>query len=274
MKVSRILLLTNYTPDLVELSFKDPASQNPFQVTFTSGLGAPEDIDWGSTPAGYEAKLPPRDVVIRLGLNPDWGSGEDYSILRTRLARMIHATRSGNIVIGLADDEEVIAALQGRIVKMEVDPHSKTPDVEFTINCKDGMLRGLELTEVPLAGLSPIETVITDDLSTAPHGALLAVKFNAPATTFSFTGGEDEEPWVFQTTPIGTTFLVNDILICSSMHNDRQLVIQRGATAIPIADSIHAGSDWPVIFPRPNTIVCSGDVSWHAIKYATAYWGI
>lgn len=269
MRLTSVVLMNDYTPEPIVLSFEDPASQNPYQCLEISGLDA-DDINWGNNGTGYEAKLRNREVGVRVKLHPEWSDDETYSSLRDQLFRIIQTSRSGELTLGFMDGETIVATISGRVVKMEAVTFTKTPEMEMTISCKDPMLRGEEITSVDVSEFNPALTAVVDDVSTAPHGVVFALKFNAPTATFTILG---DGSWTFQTSPSGG-FLTNDVVRISSVFGEKGLTILRGASVIPIADSITAGSVWPMIFPGHNGFICSGDVDWEEIEYFTAFWGI
>lgn len=273
MKVTQVTLFNESTPEPLVLSFKDPSSQNPYQANNIMGLDA-DDIMWGLNGGRQEAKIRNRQVVARIGLNPRWAQSETYSDLRDKVFRIIQSTKTGEISLGFYNESNYIATISGRVIKMEASTFTKTPEMQVTIECRDPMLRGPKVVLVPVSGLDPTNTIITDSLSTAPHGVALWFRFNSPASTITIRSHDDLE---FRATPIGTTFQTNDLLVCSSVYNNKRLFIQRGSTQpvqIPIADAIHSTSSWPIIFPGENHISVSGNVTWDHIRYNTAYWGI
>jgi hypothetical protein len=129
-------------------------------------------------------------------------------------------------------------------------------------------------TDVNLSGFDPGYTILTDDLSTAPHGFQFVLLFNANVNTVII-----EDPtvnnWVFQVTPSGG-FLSNDMLYFSSEAKNKYLYIDRGGEIIHLADSVSFESVWPIMFPGENhfTVSTANLLTWGTIQYTPTYWGI
>jgi hypothetical protein len=270
MRITRIGLKSKVVQDPLILSFQDPSSENPYQVTLLDGLGA-DDIGWNHTSAGYEATQRSRKVVVQVKLNPKWAAGESYSSLRDRLFRLVQSTRTGQLTLTFYDDEEVVASLSGQIVKMEPNVFTQEPEVSFEISCKNSMLLGPLLSPTVIPNANPQLFIINDQVSTAPHGGIFQFKFNAPMATFVLLG--DETAWTFIVEPVGG-FILNDILVISSLTNEKSVTLLRYGATTPIADAIRQGSVWPMIFPRSNAFLYSTNVTLQITKYPTAYWGI
>lgn len=277
MQITGVSLLSNLSADPLIFSFEDPASENPYQVNGMTGL----DVDeiqrkfYGTGGSGqkfYDRTLPKRDVTVRLGLNPQWADGQTHSDLRDQLYRTISSSRTGSVYLAFYNGEDVVALLVGEVVKMEAALFESKQEMQVSLECKDPMLRAPLQLEVDIEGLDPADTTITDNVSTAPHGAVFLVKFTGDEDTFVING--DEESF-FSVTPIGVGgFQVDDTLLISNEYGARGVVMWRGTTPTVIADGIDQGSSWPIIFPGDNHFECVGDVEWEYIKHTPTYWGV
>lgn len=280
MKVTSIELNPSVSTDACVFSFKDPTRLNSFNVLDIEGLGAdgivPQFyIGSGSGAKFYNLAPIPRELVFDIEFNPNFAAGETYPGLRDRLYKMIASSRIGQLDVEFKNGNLIVAVVSGFITKLEPAIFSKTPGAKLTINCSDGLLRGKNLIEVDVSDMDTDETLIVDDLSTAPHGVSfeLVVTGNIFGITFrdavlSFTRFEIE--------PVGG-FLIGDVLHVSSEVNEKEVYLVRGGNTIHLADTIRPSAKvWPVIFPGENNIVIEGGGSfeWQAISYKPAYWGI
>lgn len=277
MKLTSVEIHPDGSSQVAVLSFRDPKAQNPYNVKGITGLDAEEIVPraYGSSGAVkfYNLALAKRTIVIRIGLNPDFSTGT-YSDLRDALYKMIASSRTGKVQIQFKNDTVAVAAVSGSVAKVEAPQFEKTQEVHITVNCDDPMLKAVDPTVVPIAGLDPALTVITDDVSTAPHGLTFDVTYTAPTASIQITD-PDDPTWVFEVIP-GGGFLVGDVLHFSSEFNNKALHLIRGAATVYLADVISPGSVWPIIFPGVNNIALSNaaNLGWTDISYYQTYWGV
>lgn len=276
MKVTSVELHPEGSPSVFVLSFRDPRSQNPYQVKAIMGLDADEIIpkyygQGGSGQSYYELTLNKRDVVVRVVLNPDFPQMESYSDLRDRLWRIVSSSRTGKVVILFKDGNNVVAHLVCMVGKVETTLFTDEPEVQMTFPCDDPMLKSLERYNVGLAGLHPSNTVITDNKSTAAHGLKFRMTFTAPVSNIVIKDNSND--WQFKASPYGG-FQTGDVLHYSSEPGDKYLYMVRGSTTTHLMDVIEAGSIWPIIFPGDNVIKTTAPVVWSKIEHYLTYWGV
>lgn len=275
MKVTSVGLFNDYTEDPLVLSFRDPSSTNPFQCPDIKGLDPDEIVrrfqgTGGSGSNFYEFVLAKRQLVATLGLNPQFAENESYSDLRDQIYRIISSSRTGAITLAFYNGATPVAVINGFISKVEAVQFARSPDTKLTIDCPYPMLRAPAELEVPIAGLDTANTVITDAISTAPHGVQMALKLNANATKVEIGDGD----WKFSVTPLGG-FLTDDVLHISTDLADKDIYIKRGSSTIYIADGVARNTHWPLMYPGPNTYkVTSASTSWVSIKHTPTYWGV
>lgn len=275
MKITSVELYSQYSPDPLVLSFRDPASLNPFQATAIQGLDADEIIQryYGSGGSGarfYDMRLLQRTLVMRVGLNPRWSLDESYSDLRDEVYRIISASRTGEVSLKFKNGSTVVAVISGFVSKVEASHFSKSPEMQITIKCNDPMFKSENAVSINMTPYDPLDTIVNDTVSTAPHGFHFSVIFPSPATTFTMTGDD----WSFIVAPIGTTFETGDILRCDSETNGKDLYITRGVTTIPLMDAVGAGSIWPILFPGANEFHLSAPADWNSFTHYYTYWGV
>lgn len=279
MKITSVEINPEGSSNVCVLSFRDPRRLNPYNVTGIVGLDAEEIAPkyYGSSIDAskkfYNMSLERRDIVVRIELNPDFSVDQSYSDLRDELYRLIASSRTGVLWLNFKNVNENVAAISGRVTKFEAAHFAKTPEAQITIKCDDPMLRALVPTEVPVAGLDPAATTITDSLSTAPHGFAFEMGFVAPVAAFGIY--EPSLDWGFVVTPSGG-FIANDVLYFSSEDRNKYVYMIRGGVTTYLADKISNDSAWPLIFPGENDFIClePADMAWNAISYYPTYWGV
>lgn len=267
MKITSVELHPAGSASVAILSFRNPSRTNPYNVKAIAGLDA-EEI------APRSHVLEKRDIIIRISLNPVASETETYSSLRDELYKLIASSRTGILQVQFKNVDTVIAAISGFITKIETTIFEKEPEVQITVSCSDSMLRAIDPTIVDVEELTPALTIVTDNLSTAPHGFIFEAEFLAPMGTFTVSDPDDDS-WAFVVTPsIG--FLLGDVLHFSSEHNNKYLYIQRLLSTIYLGDAIVPGSTWPIIFPGANqfAIVGGTDLRWVSMEYRPTYWGV
>ncbi len=169
--------------------------------------------------------LKKRDVIVQIGLNPNFSLNKSYSDLRDDLYKLISSSRTGSIRLQFNNGDTTVAAISGFVMKFEAPHFTKTPEVQLTINCSDPMLKALEQVNVNVNNLDPLSTIITDDKSTSPHGVRFGVIFLD--NVFDFSIQDEVVPsWAFEVNLTGSPlvqFVAGDELHYSSEYNNRYL---------------------------------------------------
>lgn len=278
MKVTSIELVPEYNlAESAIFSFRDPDASNPYVVKGITGLDAESIIaKYYGTPTGifHDLSLENREVFFKIGLNPNYSLLNTYSSLRDTLYKLIASSRTGRLFIKFKNGSTVVAETSGFISKLETALFEKTQDVILSVKCSDPMLKDPNQTTVTVAGLDPANTVIIDNKSTAPHGfwfnlnitnTLASIVINDPANV----------DWSFSIVLPGG-FVSGDLIVFSSVYNQKTLYLVRAGSAYSLADSILPGSAWPIIFPGSNTFSIANPtkVSWASIWYWATYWGV
>lgn len=281
MKVTNIDLQAANTTSVINFSFRDPTNQNPYIVKEIVGLDAEDIIPkfYGTDLSGskyFDLSLKKRVIVLQLSLNPNFGDNETYSDLRDVVYKLIASSRTGVVELLFKNGLTTKASLSGFIVKVETPKFTKTPEIHLTIECNESMLKAVTEVDIPVVGLNPTNTVITDNESTSPHGFRFAIEFTGTTTEFSIKDASIPT-WSFDVDLTGSTaieFVDGDILYFSSETNNRYLYIARSTFVTHLIDRVQPGSIWPMLFPGDNSFVLSSLAEWNYIKHYPTYWGI
>lgn len=282
MKVTSIDIFASNSNSTINVSYRDPAGQNPYVAKSIIGLDADEitsmfyRVSDQSNKKYYNLSLKKRDVVMQIGLNPDFSLDKTYSDLRDDLYKLIASSRTGSIQLHFKDGVTKVAAISGFITKFEAPQFTKTPEVQLTISCTDPMLKALTPVNEDVTVLDPSFTSIVDDKSTSPHGFRFGMIFTS--TSSGFTIQDILGPsWAFEVDLTGSplvNFVVGDELHFSSENNNRYLYLIRGFNVIHLVDRIIPTSVWPILFPGENNFICINPVNWDYITYYPTYWGV
>lgn len=293
MKVTSIDLFDSDNSDVLEpfctLGFRDPTGENPYQMKGIVGLDAveitPKFYGRGDTSGRsyYNLSMPPRDIILRIGLNPDFVGGGSYSELRDTLYRNIFTSRGGYVSIHFKNGPgyfDLVGVIAGFVTKFEA-PLIESPEIQITVNCQSPFIQGLIQTLMPAVPNEDGSYTITDDLSTAPHGFHWRFQVTAPCASIAICTDFDMGDWEFRVTPGlidgDDGFLVDDILEVSDWGLEKAVKIDRDGAYIYAADKVVAGSLWPIIFPGDNTFVIQTGVGTGElieVQYYPAYWGV
>lgn len=294
MKITKIKFNTGF-PELDAIfSFKDPTSNNPYNVKYITGLDAENIIsktyNSKDTFGFRNLSLPSRELVIRVGLNPAYASNQSYSDLRDKLYKIISSNRYGIIPLEFYNTgEEPFAEIIGTVTKFESNLFEKNQEVQLTISCYDPMFRSYHnILHNPYDTDSPIGQPLADIIdsnSTAPHGLLLISKVHSNQDILELSDPNDIS-WSFK---IGGAhsgsgvyrFINGDLIEISTENNSKYINLVRVnsvgySVKYPIADLVYPDSVWPIMFPGHNTLQWStpSDMTWDYVSYFEAYWGI
>jgi hypothetical protein len=224
----------------------------------------------------YEFLMKPRDIVLRIGLNPQFRLNESYSDMRDDLYRAISSSRTGAITLTFNNNDVEMAKTSGFITKFETTHFNQKPEVQITLRCDDPMFRSIDSIIYDVDDLSATNPVLVpDNLSTSPHGFEMKVIFKAASNTFTIQDVETNPEWKFKIIPI-SAFAINDELYISSEVANKYLYMIRGGVTTYLMDRIEPGSIWPILFPGDNSfhIPELATINWGNVEFHSAYWGV
>jgi hypothetical protein len=140
------------------------------------------------------------------------------------------------------------------------------------MECEDPVFKAEYVTSVVVADVDTTDVVITDPISTAPHGFKFKITFTDYTALFVIQDQSTPE-WAFQ---INYEFLSGDELYFSSENNDKYLYRVRSAVTVQLMDVVEPGSTWPILFPGSNTflILADDNFAWNEIFFYETHWGV
>ena len=213
--------------NFLNVGFQNVASTSRYLIKAMVGLDASEIVSkfYGfSTTSGerqFSFSLPAREIVMRVVLNPDYANNETVSEIRDRLYRTIAADRSGVITLLFKAAGASIAQISGKLTKFEVPHFSAEPELQITIRCDDPMFRSVGPVRNTAAQLPTTSNfVLTDTISTAPHGFEMLLTADAISSSFLIQDQETDPEWTFSVVP-ASDFAVGDKLRISSVFGNK-----------------------------------------------------
>lgn len=278
MRVQRIGLYSN-DKEVATFDTARVSPKNPYILRAVDGLDAeqitPKFYGQGiNTSANFtNLALEPREVVMRVGLRPNWRAGGTPSDLRSNLQRAIASNRSGLVELRFFDDEVVAGVLEGFITKFNAPVSSKDSDVFITVKCENPMIKSSGITsQNNLDTLDKFDPVINDPVSTSPHGFKMKITFNDAVNPYIFSDPVATGEWQLR---IDYAFLAGDELYLSSEDNDKYLYRVRSAVTLHLMDALALGSVWPIMFPGENQFhVNTADYDYDEWYWYETHWGV
>jgi Phage tail protein len=256
---------------VVDLPIVDAKPSDIYILKNAMGLGPPEvDVSIVNTlNAGgfYQGRRPqPREIVLHIGLNPNYGIDQTASDLRQTLYGMLTPGLTDNVRIDIMNDDIVLANTTGYVKKLEISPFSNTPEVQMTLAC----LQQYFLAPVPLY-LEPPDKAnpLIDNVGTAPAGFHMELTFTAAVTNWTLTD------------PIGTkmhivyNFASGDTLIIDTRPGNRGIWVRRNSVLTNIIYALSTDSIWYMLHGGDNVFTTSSQAfNWGDLFYLPQYWGI
>lgn len=282
MRVTNVEMYSSTFEEPINFSLRATDPNAKYQVKTIIGLDAEEIIPkyygqgLATSPKYYDFSLKPRDIILRIVLNPNYRLQESPSDVRDDLYRAISADRTGRVVLHFRSGGAVVSRIFGSIIKFEVPYFAKLPEVQFTVRCNDPMFRGVNPVHFAPNELVTVNPVLLpDSLSTSPHGFTMQVTFKAAAPSFTIQDVQTNPEWIFKVIPSGG-FLNGDALFFSSEFSNKYLYMVRSGVATQLIDKVQPNSMWPIIFPGQNSFwfVDLASINWNFIDYYAAYWGV
>ena len=158
----------------------------------------------------------PRDIILRIGLNPNYAIGETPGSLRTELYTYMSPVRSRAVRLNVVGDDEI--SITGYISKMESDVFSQSTDVYVTIKCSMPFFR------------------TTRQILTSPVGDTINQSFTVDAKGTAFTA------FIFEIWP--NQPIHGDITISADTTPEQlKLTNIAGLITQPSYDTIHVRTD-------------------------------
>jgi len=282
MRLTSVVLHASDLIEDVEFSLREAKIPSRYIVRQILGIDAEEitpkfyGTGQSSGTKFYDLAMKPKEIVMRVGLNPNFHVNETISEVRDKLYRLISATRNGQIQLRWMSGASLVAGITGMVTKFEVPYFTALPELQITFYCPDPLFRSVHPITYEVADLPTTNPVIlSDNASTAPHGLSFKVKFTATASDFTIQDDPVDPDWGFTVTPDGG-FDVDDELWFSSEYGNKQVYLFNLTTPHHLMDKIDDTSIWPIIFPGANTFhfTAIGDFDWLELSYHSAYWGV
>lgn len=283
----RLAGLTN-----VDLLKDGARPSDPYIFKSADGLGAPEgDVSIQQTlyqGGVYQGRRPQlREIVIRVGLNPNWNVGQTSADLRDELYGLLTPSYGEIMKVQLMDDTDIVAQTDGVVKRIEPVLFAKEPEAQITISCTQSYLTApIDLYLSSLAKVIDGSYTIFDipNAGTAPSGFYLSMVFNSDhggslqISQYGVTFGP-----ILSITP-DTAFAAGDQLEVNTIAGQRGLWVTRSGSSTRhslIDQANNAGANgmmWLQLHGGLNRFkVNNTDFAWgpvFAFMQTPAFWGV
>ncbi len=268
MRFTRIRL-NGLTP--VDLPIVGATPADTYICKNVDGLGPPEidvalarTLNAGSVYQGRQSQS--RQIVALVGLNPDYTAGVVPADLRVSLYGLLSPGFLDSILVQIINEEEVLASTTGYVSKMEINPFSKDPEVQVTINCEDLYFKAAD--EIFLTPDSKSNPEI-ENLGTAPAGFHMEVTFTADTSGWTLSDASGNEMY------FNYAFLSGDKLIFDTRPGLRGIWLVRAGITTNIIYTLAPGSIWYMLHGGVNAfLTSSSSFDWGDVYYLPQFWGI
>lgn len=252
---------------------------DPFQVTNVNGLGAPElqvELADAHNSGGVfmSRRAQGRQVVIRVGLNPDYKIGQTVGDLRHSLYGLLSPRTSAadqSMTVSLLLRNVPVAQTTGYVSRIEIVPFNQTPEAQITIECLGPYLESPEVTSY-LDDIPDTATWTLDNVGLAPTGINFEVTLDVAVPTFTIQIlNSDRMDFSYS-----TGFQVGDRLIVDTNEATRFVGLERSASYIAYLEILSGDSNWLTLYGGSHTFQTTDPVNftWDKFEYRTKYWGI
>lgn len=260
----------------IDLPILGASMSEPYKVYAVDGLGPPDlDVLLAEThaPGGIfvSRRAQGRQIIARVGLNPNYETGRSISDLRYDLYGLLSPgvdPTDQSIFFKLMKQNVVQVQTQGYVKRIEIVPFDKKPQVQLTMDCLGPYLTKPDITSL---------TYIPEDTSwsitnvgRAPTGIEFSITFTQAVTAFSIgiaSGGAMAFSGDFQ---------VGDQLIVDTNEATRFVGQMRDSAYVAYLELLDPDSDWLTLYGGVHIVQTSdpAEFEWDYFRYYTRFWGI
>lgn len=282
MKINKLRFIGGQTVDFPMVG-ADPSG--PFILKAVDGLGPPkvtvnvkQTILEGGVYQGRKADN--RQVVGRIGLQPDWDVGQTPEELRVVLYSLLTPMPDQDIVMQAMSNNTVVAQVTGQISSIEPSIFTKDPEVQLTLDTFSPYL----IAPSPIIE-SPAKTnnggngyFNIDNVGDAPAGFKLTLAFTA-AVTSNVQISLGDAPYIKAMTLAGVDWVAGDKLVIDT--RDKQKGVWRinsgSSTLHTILNSLTDQSPWLLLYGGTNHFFVNTtafDIPPNGFEHTPRYWGV
>lgn len=271
MKLSKILLTGSGN---IELKIDSAQPSDPFLLKGADGLGpteVPRIVENGVARSGEPLS---RNLVIRIGLNPDYGANQTAEDLRAMVYSLLTSTYDGRTMITFFEGEVQHSYVYAYVSRVEIVPFDQEPVVQVTLDAEGAYLTSFDEVIVDFDALTLTDFEVTNPAD-ARTGFEMELEFTADHT----------DGWILYSVPLAPErlmffdwhFLTSDILRFGTQKNERYVTLERDSVETNLIEALTANTTWLDLAPGVNAFEAShGDYNnlTASMRFTPRYLGV
>lgn len=265
MNLTKIMLVGG--SENITLNIDNAHPSDEYLFLGADGFG-PTEVGVVMTNGVLQSRLPQdREIIIRVGPNPDYSINQTVSELRDKLYSLLTGPLDSKIFVTFYDELDAFCYAEGYVSKVEIVIFDEEPIVQITIPCRTSYLTSFQQVEFSnlnksLFGVENTGTEIT--------GFEFGVQFTSPTTSWRVTNVGTGEYMEFV-----DQFATGDQLLVGTQKRERYIRRVREGVSINRVGSLTAGSDWFTLKTDDNSFQTSAqNFNWLYVKYTPKYLGV
>lgn len=242
MKLSKIVLVGSGN---ITLNIDGALPSDNYIFKGADGLG-PTEVDVSMSKGIIQGRRPrPRQMVFRIGVNPNHAANQSVSDLRDKVYGLLTSSLDGQILVSLYQESSPYCFTKGAVSKIEVVYFDEEPVVQVTVDCFDSYFTSVE--NVLIIGPSRFNFV-ANNIGTERTGFEFSIMFTAPTSQnfWKMSGGGRYMEFLYP-------FITGDVLSFGTDEDERYIYLDRSGTRTNLIESLAAGSDWLELKPGANS---------------------
>jgi hypothetical protein len=222
----------------------------------------------------YQGRRPQsREVVLTVGLNPNYSSGQTASDLRAELYGLLTPGSADIVHIELldgsnaSDGTDVLAMTDGYVSKLEIRPFSQTPEVQITIPCLQPYLEAPTILYVEPGGSKLAPELVNS--GTAPTGFHMEIVFTSSVNSWALLDANGRKM------AFDYNFGTADKLVFDTRPGKRGVWLVKDGVTTNIIYALSTDSKWFMLYGGINAFTASSSAyDWGDVYFQAQYWGV
>lgn len=243
---------------------------NQWILKDADGIGPPEVNVFLSGGQYQGRKAVSRQIVLKVGLNPNHAIGQTAAAMRNTLYGLLTPGPTDSITVRFMNGPNVVVDAVGYIKNIEVVPFSKDPEVQITVDCLEPYLTAPGYVEQTIT--SGDEEFTIENEGSVTTGFYIEVTFNASVAAWTLYS---EQAGSGPRMRFDYAFLSGDKLKINTRSGQRYVKRTRSGTTIWLIKAMSSDSHWFELHPGENTFWTTftgiSEIEFH---HTPQYWGV
>lgn len=224
----------------------------------------------------YQGEM--RNIVLTLGLEPDFTADESVASLRQALYSWFSPLAS--VMLELESDNMATVRINGWVESAEPDIFAQDPTIVISIICPIGYFIDPVQKVVSGASVSGTSRFTINYAGSVPNGFWLDADVVGSAKFLNISNTSDGDDEIFSIVYSTTTNMPYGVLDLSTIPGSKRYILTPASTGVAQSllsyiDSVN--NKWPILKPGPNSInirtLNDGSVTYD-LKYYEVYGGL